>query len=467
MKNNNNNDNNKTESCGAPDRTPHMKTVYNWWDAPFDTFTEIKGTIETDLAICKFERQTEEPLNTVFKITHFPHVMQVMYMCFSHWSKHPDKLPVLYLHQSNETYTNPLRGAFSKNAFLKGFLAMLESGMNLEVWSEKQIRWWLSENHHGTDDGTDDGDVDFEFLEATQPRGYAFSHPEILSKISVDYFAHRQRRRKIEGEENRDDDNGDNDNDNDNDNALHRQRRKIEGEENRDDNDNDDAGGGGAWTCPAPRIGILNRKGTRSFENLDDLERHLETSRQLYDPDDDDGRGLLPLVPPEVSSIYFENATFSEQVGFFHSVDFLLTPHGAQSTGLPFLANTACPHFIEIFPESYVMPGFFGTLSTYSEIRYSYFHVSSSSSLSGADDDDVELPPTTDYNDDDSFNLDNDHSIHDTDLKKEKLPVIILETTRERIRSRSTNFCVDRYAVAYSLRNALLDWCVCQKDLLL
>jgi hypothetical protein len=38
-----------------------------------------------------------------------------------------------------------------------------------------------------------------------------------------------------------------------------------------------------------------------------------------------------------VRVMYFENATFQEQMEFFATVDIVITPHGAQSTGLFFL----------------------------------------------------------------------------------------------------------------------------------
>jgi Glycosyltransferase 61 len=62
-----------------------------------------------------------------------------------------------------------------------------------------------------------------------------------------------------------------------------------------------------------------------------------------------------------VSVAHFETATFLEQVEFFANTDIVLSPHGAQLTGLAFLPR--CGHILEIFPPYYLYDNFFGSLA--------------------------------------------------------------------------------------------------------
>ena len=87
-----------------------------------------------------------------------------------------------------------------------------------------------------------------------------------------------------------------------------------------------------------PRIGILNRRdySARSLVNahqLANLPEIKELSRDNF-----------------VDVKYFEEADFQEQVTWFRSVDILISPHGAQLTGVAFM-NAPCGHVLEIFPK--------------------------------------------------------------------------------------------------------------------
>lgn len=118
-------------------------------------------------------------------------------------------------------------------------------------------------------------------------------------------------------------------------------------------------------TCkhPKPRIAILNRseQNRRSILNALQLANRTEIkelSRNNF-----------------VDVKCFEEASFIEQVTFFRSVDILISPHGAQLTGVAFM-NAPCSHVLELFTKSYVLPGFFGSLILESGKDYSYLYMS-------------------------------------------------------------------------------------------
>lgn len=116
--------------------------------------------------------------------------------------------------------------------------------------------------------------------------------------------------------------------------------------------------------CPIdrqPRIAILNRDqrySKRSFLNANELAREITS------------RGLSTHVP----IVYFENATFQEQIQFFHQFDIVLSPHGAQLTSMPFMPS--CGGVLEFFPRGYFMPFYFGSLARASGLHYMALYVS-------------------------------------------------------------------------------------------
>jgi Glycosyltransferase 61 len=64
-----------------------------------------------------------------------------------------------------------------------------------------------------------------------------------------------------------------------------------------------------------------------------------------------------------------ETTSFDEQVHFFRTTDILVSPHGGQLTGLPFMP--VCGAVIEIFAK-YYLPHFFGSLATSAQLRHGY-----------------------------------------------------------------------------------------------
>ena len=92
-----------------------------------------------------------------------------------------------------------------------------------------------------------------------------------------------------------------------------------------------------------------------------------------------------------VNVTYFEGKTFEEQARFFRDVDLLVSGHGAQLTGLMFMADSSsrptlsstssdgpgprsCKHVLELYPKNYAIPAFFGSLAVQLGIRHSYLY---------------------------------------------------------------------------------------------
>jgi Glycosyltransferase 61 len=90
---------------------------------------------------------------------------------------------------------------------------------------------------------------------------------------------------------------------------------------------------------------------------------------------------ILPSSPPPpttttttpyhpVRIVSFDGWSFAEQVVFMNSVDVLISPHGAQLTSIPFLPN--CASILELFPQGYHPPYYFGSLAVASGVTHSY-----------------------------------------------------------------------------------------------
>lgn len=103
--------------------------------------------------------------------------------------------------------------------------------------------------------------------------------------------------------------------------------------------------------CVAPRISILDRKKTRSLLNVEFIAAHFS---ELFDA--------------SITVKYFEKATFQEQMEFMANTDILISPHGAQLTSL--IVMPECASVLELFPVSYYLPWFYGSLADASAVRH-------------------------------------------------------------------------------------------------
>lgn len=104
-----------------------------------------------------------------------------------------------------------------------------------------------------------------------------------------------------------------------------------------------------------PRISILNRHGTRELINSHEIAQ---------------------MAKIETVEYFDWETPFHEQVQFFRSHDIVISPHGAQLTGIPFLPD--CGTVLEIFPVGYYLPHFFGSLASASQKLHGFLLVTKS-----------------------------------------------------------------------------------------
>lgn len=257
---------------------------------------------------------------------HFPHAMQQLYACYSYFQlmseRRQDKQtpPELIL-----LISPSLQESVETNAFLNGFVNLLETEMGVSVIDRSRYIEELEAR------GIDPSNEAVEVANVFVPSGYILSHVKELNQLMQSV----------------------------------RDRNSTGPKQTTDQS---------LCASKIPRIGFLNRQPSvgRSLENVQTLARTILSN---ISASSNDGQQLeLPHIQ------YFEGGvTFEEQTGFFANVDILISPHGAQLTGVPFLANKPCTQMLEIFPENYLIPPFFGTLVRNSDIGYYYLYLSPTS----------------------------------------------------------------------------------------
>ena len=110
------------------------------------------------------------------------------------------------------------------------------------------------------------------------------------------------------------------------------------------------------------RIGILDRQKTRRLQNLEAIIRAIARKMQKE-----------PLLRAKFIVSDFEDMTFQDQVRFLSQTDVLVSPHGAQLTGIPLLPN--CASVLELFPTGYLIPQYFGSLAAVAGVKHSYMYM--------------------------------------------------------------------------------------------
>jgi len=111
-------------------------------------------------------------------------------------------------------------------------------------------------------------------------------------------------------------------------------------------------------TKACPRIAILNRRPKREILNVREI---VEAVQSVL------GSNC------SVTVTHFEQASFLDQVRFFAETDLVLSPHGAQLTGIPFLPR--CGSVLEFFPAGIFLPQYFGSLAATSGIQHGYIYL--------------------------------------------------------------------------------------------
>ena len=95
-----------------------------------------------------------------------------------------------------------------------------------------------------------------------------------------------------------------------------------------------------------PRIGVLTRRGTRSFANLPQI---LDLVKERWG------------MSHNIITFDLEEKTFAEQVASFASLQLLIAPHGAGLTNIPFMARGST--VVEVFPYLHSPPLYFEGLA--------------------------------------------------------------------------------------------------------
>jgi Glycosyltransferase 61 len=129
----------------------------------------------------------------------------------------------------------------------------------------------------------------------------------------------------------------------------------------------------GCSASTLPRVAILNRgpSARRSIINADAVAAELQ-------------QALARLIHPVVPVEYFESTSFAEQVAFFSGVDLLISSHGAQLTGLPFLPGQ-CGAVLEVFPKNYYYQQFFGSLAEAAGVKQYTLYLSNTDAITDFD----------------------------------------------------------------------------------
>jgi len=292
--------------------------------------------------------KTEESTHAVCQIrttpywAHFPHTMQQMYRCLSYWLAHyhpqddaddddRSKPPVLIWHRHKR---------IQSNAFLAGFVEMLEKSIHLQVvyrdtpeyydYNETYVQAKNTTSLTKRSGSDDIGITDYALLDPT-----------------------RQLNRILESQLDP--------------SSFHAAGC---GSTNTDSSSKNDSAPSSSSLFP--KIAILNRDASsgRYLLNAQELAHTLQSV-------------LFPESPSTATHIpifTFENKAFLEQAQFMAETDILLSPHGAHLTALPFLPGP-CSHVLEFFPKDYLVADYFGSLARSVGVQHSFFYL-------GEDDDD-------------------------------------------------------------------------------
>jgi Glycosyltransferase 61 len=247
--------------------------------------------------------------------------MQQFYRCFSWWLAHPH-LPAILVtgHKTQWAKHTP---------FIQGYLAILKLGMNLTVVPEyhSPTSHVSVPDHNGKnetlvlrsvqakDTGKWDGDTavtDFAMLDPNRT----------LYQYAVQYLQHLQKLKESSTD---------------------------------------------TVTCPnsaterrpkVPHIAILNR---------DSKARNLTNAHAM-------AARLSATFSQTVPLVTFDYKTdFPSQVSFFVNTDIVISPHGAQLTGMAFLPR--CASVLEVFPSRYLVADYFGSLAAALDIRHGFVYV--------------------------------------------------------------------------------------------
>lgn len=126
-----------------------------------------------------------------------------------------------------------------------------------------------------------------------------------------------------------------------------------------------------------PNIAILDRKGSRQLLNLGAVVEALEHDLLHVEEQQRHNGKSKSSISNKITTMYMEDVSFWDQISFFMKTNILISPHGAQLTGLPFMSHSPCGAVLEIFPAGYCIPWYFGSLAIHSGLNHSYLALES------------------------------------------------------------------------------------------
>lgn len=303
---------------------------------------QIPSLNSTQYLPCRFH-----PKMTQF-LQHFPHAMQQLYMCFDVWIEGGILLPqqqeeghktstlIPILLYDNTTQQKLWTMGVNRAPFLGGVVDLLTTQIGLQ---QASLQDFLQQEPYYQNTT---------IPSFSQPVGFLFRHADELNDLM--------------------------------------QRYLESGQEMEQTDDEDEA-------CPVPQIRILSRLNNRAISNAQEIANRLNTLdfRQGGAADKSAAATILSWLTQQTRSPFrnvtvhfFEGATFLEQVQFFRTTDILISGHGAQLTGLPFLGAerkrshqriSTCAQLMELFPKNYAIPYYFGSLAVQAGVAHSYMYL--------------------------------------------------------------------------------------------
>ena len=123
------------------------------------------------------------------------------------------------------------------------------------------------------------------------------------------------------------------------------------------------------WTESILRSEAIERDACKDVVRVGILNRHPGYGRTILNARDiQDQLSRVFGEKVQVDEVLFEDKTFREQIDWFASHDLIVTSHGAQETGMPFMPK--CGVLLEVFPSVYFVPDYFYSLSDSTHVQH-------------------------------------------------------------------------------------------------
>lgn len=111
-----------------------------------------------------------------------------------------------------------------------------------------------------------------------------------------------------------------------------------------------------------PRIGILNRRNLGKIRNYREIVNDLTNHFNITDYD-------IPVIKQ------WEYAPFPKMVAMPATMDILISPHGVHEAAIAFMPQ--CGGVLELIPEQYYFPRFYGSLAATVGVEHSFLYMTS------------------------------------------------------------------------------------------